>query len=97
MKKIAKGSDLKSPSIKIKESLSKYDTMPVFQKKADKASAFLKKHPPFEAIKEMENNRIKTYFNEGKTFPEISVLVRLSEMEVASRLTDMGLLIVEKV
>ena len=70
---------------------------PNYQKKADKASAFLKKHPPFEAIKEMENNRIKTYFNEGKSFSEISVLVRLSETEVVSRLTDMGLLFVEKV
>ena len=97
MKKIAKESDLKSPIIKIKESLSKYDTMPVFQKKTDKASAFLKKHPPFEAIKEMENNSIQTYFNEGKTFSEISALMRLSETEVALRLTDMGLLLVEKV
>ena len=41
MKKIAEKSDLKSPKIQIKESLSKYDIMPVFQKKAAKASAFL--------------------------------------------------------
>ena len=97
MKKIAEKSDLKSPKIQIKESLSKYDTMPVFQKKAAKASAFLKKHPPFEAIKEMENNRIKTYLNEGKTLFQISVLVGLSDAELNIRLKEMGLLVTEKV
>ena len=97
MKKIAEKSDLKSPKIQIKESLSKYDTMPVFQKKTDKASAFLKKHPPFEAIREMEDNNIKTYLNEGKTFSQISVLVGLSEPELTMRLKEMGLLVAEQV
>ena len=97
MKKIAEKSDLKSPKIQIKESLSKYDSMPVFQKKADKASAFLKKHPPFEAIKAIENESIKTFLNEGKTLSQISFVVGLSEAELIIRLKEMGLLVVEQV
>ncbi len=83
--------------VKINNELSKYDDMPLFQKKVDKANAFFKKNPPFEAILIIENERIKQYFEQGKTLVQISDLVKLTEVEVSTRLKDMGLLAVEVV
>jgi hypothetical protein len=76
---------------KINESLSKYDTMPIFQKKVDLANDFLAKHPPVEAINAMKNKRIKRYFEEGNSLEQIAVLVKLSEKEVSARLQELGL------
>ena len=65
---------------------------PNYQKRADEASAFLKKNPPFEAIKAIENKRIKRYFEEGNSLEQIAVLFKLSEKEVAARLQELGLI-----
>jgi transposase len=81
-----------TPKVRIKESLSKYDTMPLFQKKVDKANATLAKYPPFEAIKTVENDRIKAYFQEGKNLEQIAVLMRLSEEEIGLRFKELSLL-----
>jgi hypothetical protein len=82
----------KVPRGRINESLIKYDTMPLFQKKVDEAKAFLAKHPPFEAIKAFENDRIKAYFSEGKSLEQIAVLMRLSEEEIGLRFKGLSLL-----
>lgn len=66
-----------------------------FKKKVDKANAMLAKYPPYEAIKAVDNDRIKSYFLEGKNLIEIAVLMRLSEEEIGIRLNELGL--IEKV
>jgi hypothetical protein len=91
MNKEKKNNGSKVPPIRINKELSKYDNMPIFQRKADEASAFLKKHPPFEAIKAIENERIKTFFVEGKNAVEIAVLMKMSEAEVSVSLKEMEL------
>ena len=65
--------------------------------KVDKANAFLKKHPPFAAIKEVENNRIKAYFEQGIALEQIAVNMKFSENEISLRLTEMGLIQLVKV
>jgi hypothetical protein len=50
----------------VSERLEKYDKLPIFQKKLDKANAILAKSPPFEALKAMENDWIKGHFEQGK-------------------------------
>jgi hypothetical protein len=82
----------KMPQVRINESLSKYDTMPLFQDKVDKANATLAKYPPFEALKAIENDDIKTCFMKGKSIEQIAVLMQLSEEEIGIRLKDLGLL-----
>jgi hypothetical protein len=82
----------KMPRGRINESLIKYDTMPLFQKKVDRAKEMLAKYPPFEAIKAVENDRIKAYFSEGKSLEQIAVLMRLSEEEMGLRFKELGLL-----
>jgi hypothetical protein len=72
----------KVPRGRINESLIKYDTMPLFQKKVDEA----------EAIKAFENDRIKAYFSEGKSLEQIAVLMRLSEEEIGLRFKELSLL-----
>jgi hypothetical protein len=84
--------DDKMPKYKISKRLSKYDTMPLFQKKLDKANAMLAKCPPFEALKAIENDDIKTCFMKGKSIEQIAVLMQLSEEEIGIRLKDLGLL-----
>jgi hypothetical protein len=82
----------KMPQVRINESLSKYDTMPLFQDKVDKANATLAKYPPFEALKAIENDDIKACFMKGKSIEQIAVLMQLSEEEIGIRLKDLGLL-----
>jgi hypothetical protein len=84
--------DDKMPKYKISKRLSKYDTMPLFQKKLDKANAMLAKCPPFEALKAIENDDIKACFMKGKSIEQIAVLMQLSEEEIGIRLKDLGLL-----
>jgi hypothetical protein len=82
----------KMPQVRINESLSKYDTMPLFQDKVDKANATLAKYPPFEALKAIENDDIKACFMKGKSIEQIAILMQLSEEEIGVRLKDLGLL-----
>jgi hypothetical protein len=82
----------KMPQVRINKSLSKYDTMPLFQDKVDKANATLAKYPPFEALKAIENDDIKACFMKGKSVEQIAVLMQLSEEEIGIRLKDLGLL-----
>jgi hypothetical protein len=63
----------KMPQVRINESLSKYDTMPLFQDKVDKANATLAKYPPFEALKAIENDDIKACYMKGKSIEQIAV------------------------
>jgi hypothetical protein len=95
MKKVEKVKSPKSPKVRIKKSLSKYNDMPVFQKKVDFAKDFIKKHPPFDALRELKNKRIKKYFEEGNSLEQVAFLVKLSEKEVSLYLKEMGLLTVE--
>jgi hypothetical protein len=84
--------DNKMPKFRISKRLSKYDTMPLFQDKVDKANAFFAKNPPFEAMKILENEEIKACFMKGKSIEQIAVLMQLSEEEIGIRLKDLGLL-----
>ena len=92
MKKKNKMYNSELPPIIISDRLAKYDDMPLFQDKVDKANAFFAKNPPFEAIKLIENEEIKGYFTKGKSIEQIAVLMRLSEEEIGIRLKDLGLL-----
>jgi hypothetical protein len=92
MKKKVKMYDSELPPIIVSDRLTKYDKMPLFQKKVDRAKEMLAKYPPFEAIKAVENDRIKAYFSEGKNLEQIAVLMRLSEEEMGLRFKELGLL-----
>jgi hypothetical protein len=97
MKKVETVKSPKSPVVRINKSLSKYDNMPVFQKKVDLAKDFLEKHPPIEALRELKDKRIKKYFEEGNSLQQIATLLKLSEIEIVSRLKEMNLLSIETV
>ena len=92
MKTIEELNKSKSPIAIYDKRLDKYEKMPLFQDKVDKANAFFAKNPPFEAIKLIENEEIKAYFTKGKRIEQIAVLMRLSEEEIGIRLKDLGLL-----
>ncbi len=81
----------KLPQARYNKELDKYEDLPLFQKKVDKANEMLAKNPPFEAIKAVENERIKAFFVEGKSATQIAILLRMSEAEVSLRLKEMGL------
>jgi hypothetical protein len=92
MKKKLKTYTNELPLVIVSERLEKYDKLPIFQKKLDKANAILAKSPPFEALKAMENDWIKGHFEQGKTLADIAVLIRLSAVDIELRLQDMGLI-----
>jgi DNA-directed RNA polymerase specialized sigma subunit len=97
MKKVERVKSPKSPVVRINKNLSKYNDMPVFQKKVDLAKDFLEKHPPVEALQELKDKRIKKHFEEGKSLQQIASLVKISEMEVSSRLKEMKLLSIKTI
>lgn len=79
------------PTLIISNRLEKYDSMPLFQDKVDKANAFLKNFPMAEFMREQCNNDIKLCFENGLSVKQIAVKVNLSEDEVISHLKEMGL------
>jgi hypothetical protein len=79
------------PKARYNKELDKYENMPLFQKKVDKANEMLAKNPPFEAIKAIENERIKALFVEGKNSVQIAILMKMPEAEITLRLKEMGL------
>ena len=81
----------KSPMVTINNELSKYDNMPIFQKKLDEANAFLAEHPPLFIFREGENKRIKAYFEQGMSIDQIARNLEFSENEVLMRLEEMDL------
>jgi hypothetical protein len=81
----------KLPKARYNKELDKYENMPLFQKKVDKANEILAKNPPYEAIKAIENQRIKVFFVEGKNAAQIAALMKMSETDVSLRLQELGL------
>jgi hypothetical protein len=92
MKTIEELNKSKSPIAIYDKRLDKYEKMPLFQDKVDKANATLAKYPPFEALKAIENDDIKACFMKGKSIEQIAILMQLSEEEIGIRLKDLGLL-----
>jgi hypothetical protein len=92
MKIIEELNDSKSPIVIIDKRLEKYDSMPLFQNKLDKANAILAKSPPTEIFKAIENDEIKACFMKGKSIEQIAILMQLSEEEIGIRLKGLGLL-----
>jgi hypothetical protein len=82
----------KLPKARYNKELDKYENIPLFQKKVDKANEMLAKNPPFEAIKAIENQRIKAFFVEGKNAEQIAVLIKMSEADVSLRLQELQLI-----
>jgi hypothetical protein len=92
MKTIEELNKSKSPIAIYDKRLDKYEKIPLFQKKVDKANATLAKCPPFEALKAIENDDIKACFMKGKSIEQIAILMQLSEEEIGVRFKDLGLL-----
>ena len=95
MKKLEALNNSKSPIAIYDKKLDKYENMPLFQKKVDKANAILANNPPYQIIRDIEDNRIKTFFEQGLSLEQIAANMSLTESEIMLRLTEMGL--VEKV
>ena len=91
MKTIKEHNKSKLPKVIISKRLDKYEKMPLFQKKLDKANAILTEFPPLLLLRERDNKRIKQYFEQGLPIEQIVLLVKLSENEVLLRLEEMGL------
>ena len=91
MKNIKEYNKSKLPKVIISKRLDKYEKMPLFQKKLDKANAILTEFPPLLLLRERDNKRIKQYFEQGLPIEQIALLVELPENEVLSRLEEMGL------
>lgn len=91
MKTIKEHNKSKLPKVIISKRLDKYEKMPLFQKKLDKANAILTEFPPLLLLRERDNKRIKQYFEQGLPIEQIALLVELPENEVLSRLEEMGL------
>ena len=91
MKNIKEYNKSKLPIAIYDKRLDKYDKMPLFQKKLDKANAILTEFPPLLLLRERDNKRIKQYFEQGLPIEQIVLLVKLSENEVLLRLEEMGL------
>lgn len=91
MKNIKEYNKSKLPKVIISKRLDKYDKMPLFQKKLDKANAILTEFPPLLLLRERDNKRMKQYFEQGLPIEQIVLLVKLSENEVLLRLEEMGL------
>ena len=91
MKSIKEYNKSKLPKVIISKRLDKYDKMPLFQKKLDKANAILTEFPPLLLLRERDNKRMKQYFEQGLPIEQIVLLVKLSENEVLLRLEEMGL------
>ena len=91
MKSIKEYNKSKLPKVIISKRLDKYDKMPLFQKKLDKANAILTEFPPLLLLRERDNKRMKQYFEQGLPIEQIVLLVKLSKNEVLLRLEEMGL------
>ena len=93
MKKIVEQIDISfSPNVTIDKRLEKYDSMPLFQKKADKVKAILAEYPFTDFINEQINNRIKLCFEKGFSIAKTASQLKLSKEEVILRLKEMGLI-----
>ena len=92
MKNIEELNQSKLPIAIYDKRLDKYETMPLFQKKVDKANAILAVSPPTEFLKIRENKRIKEYFEQGMSIDLIAQNLEFSENEVLVRLEEMGLI-----
>lgn len=97
MKKIEELNKSKTPIAVYDKRLDKYENMPLFQKKVDKANEMLAKYPPTQILKEMEQKRIKSLLEQGRTIAEIAAFLKKSEEYITIRLQEMGLLEGEKV
>ncbi len=91
MKKIEALNNSKSPIAIYNKKLDKYENMPLFQGKVSKANAILAKNPPNQIMKDIEDKRIKAYFEQEITLEQMAVNMNLTENEVSLRLTEMGL------
>ena len=91
MKKLSKSNKSKSPVVIINKELEKYESMPLFQKKLDKANAILAESNPLIFLRELENNKIKELFEQEMSIEQIAVQVNFSDAEVLSRLQEMDL------
>ena len=91
MKSIEELNQSKLPIAIYDKRLDKYETMPLFQKKVDKANAILAVSPPTEFLKSRENKRIKQYFEQGISIDQIAQNLEFSENEVLLRLEEMDL------
>lgn len=91
MKTIEELNQSKSPIVIVSKRLEKYDVMPLFQDKVDKANAILAEHPPLLLFRIRENKRIKQYFEQDMLLAHIAKQVALSEAEVLLRLQEMYL------
>ena len=92
MKSIEELNQSKLPIAIYDKRLDKYEKMPLFQKKVDKANAILAVSPPTEFLKIRENKRIKEYFEQGMSIDLIAQNLEFSENEVLVRLEEMGLI-----
>lgn len=91
MKTIKELNKSKLPIAIYDKRLDKYEKMPLFQKKLDKANAVLTEFPPLLLLRERDNKRIRQYFEQGLPIEQIALLVELPENEVLSRFEEMGL------
>lgn len=91
MKKIEELNRSKQPIAIYDKRLDKYETMPLFQKKLDKANAILAESNPLVFLRELENGKIKELFEQEMSTEQIAVQINLSEAEVLSRLQEMDL------
>jgi hypothetical protein len=90
LRKKLKNSQL--PTLIISNRLEKYDSMPLFQDKVDKANAFLKNFPIEEFMREQCNDDIKLGIEKGFSIKQIAEKIHLTEDEITSRLKEMGLI-----
>ena len=92
MKKLEELNKSKIPIAIYDKRLDKYENMPLFQKKLDKANAILAKSNPLVFLRELENKQIKQYFEQNMPIEQISHQLRLTQEEVLLRLHEMRLI-----
>jgi folate-dependent tRNA-U54 methylase TrmFO/GidA len=92
MKKLEELNKSKTPIATYDKRLDKYENMPLFQKKLDKANAILAKSNPLVFLRELENKQIKQYFEQNMPIEQISHQLRLTQEEVLLRLHEMSLI-----
>ena len=92
MKKLEELNKSKSPNVIINKRLEKYDSMPLFQDKLDKANAILAESNPLVFLRELDNKQIKHLFEQNMPIEQIAKQMRLLQAEVLVRLQEMGLI-----
>ncbi len=92
MKNIEELNKSKQPIAIYDKRLDKYETMPLFQKKLDKANAILAESNPLVFLRELDNKQIKHLFEQNMPIEQIAKQMRLPQGEVLVRLQEMGLI-----